>query len=128
MIAVDTNIVIRFLMDDDARQFEQAEALFRRQTIFIAKSVVLETEWVLRRGYREKPTRVADALAGLIGLPNVTCEDEAQIRQALTWHRAGMDFADALHLASSHRSTDFITFDQDMIQAGKLLDLPVSAP
>jgi predicted nucleic-acid-binding protein len=128
VIAVDTNIVIRFLMDDDARQSEQAVHVFRREMIFIAKSVVLEAEWVLRRGYREKPARVAEALAGLIGLPNITCEDEAEIRQALAWHQSGMDFADALHLAASRGSTDFITFDRDMIKVGKRLGLAVSTP
>jgi predicted nucleic-acid-binding protein len=128
VIAVDTNIVIRFLMDDDARQSEQAVDIFRREAIFIAKSVVLETEWVLRRGYAEKPAKVAGALADLIGLPNITCEDEAEIRQALAWHQSGMDFADALHLAASHASTKFITFDRDMVKVGRRLGLPVSIP
>jgi predicted nucleic-acid-binding protein len=128
VIAVDTNIVVRFLMDDDARQSEQAVGLFRRETIFIAKSVVLETEWVLRRGYREKPAKIADALQGLIALPNVTCEDEADVREALVWHESGMDFADALHLASSGAASRFATFDRDMIKASKPLRLPVSQP
>ncbi|HBK09487.1 MAG TPA: hypothetical protein DDZ81_27100 [Acetobacteraceae bacterium] len=128
MIAVDTNIVVRFLMDDDVRQSEQATHLFRRETIFLAKSVLLETEWMLRRGYRIEPAKIADALEALIGLPNVTCEDDSSVRQALMWHQAGMDFADALHLAASSRATQFITFDRDMIKTAKRLGLPVSEP
>jgi predicted nucleic-acid-binding protein len=128
VIAVDTNIVIRFLMDDDARQSKQAVDIFRRETVFIAKSVLLEAEWVLRRGYRERPAKVADALAGLVGLPNITCEDEVEIRQALAWHQSGIDFADALHLAASPQAAEFVTFDSDMVKVGKRLGLAVSTP
>ena len=128
MIAVDTNIVVRFLMGDDVRQSQRAVDLFRRETIFVAKSVVLEAEWVLRRGYRQKPAAVAGALEALIGLPNVVCEDEAGVRQALIWYQSGMDFADALHLAGSSRAKAFVTFDRDMIRAGKRLGLQVAPP
>lgn len=115
-------------MGDDARQFEKAVHLFHRETIFIAKSVLLETEWVLRRGYRQAPAKITDVLEALIGLPNVTCEDDADVRQALAWHQAGMDFADALHLAASSQATEFVTFDRDMIKAAKRLGLTVSTP
>jgi predicted nucleic-acid-binding protein len=128
VLAVDTNIVVRLLMGDDARQTELAALLFDRETILIAKSVILELEWVLRRGYRQTSSAIAHALENLIALPNVTCEDEGSVRQALTWHRAGMDFADALHLAASARATRFVTFDRDMIKIAKRLDLAVSAP
>lgn len=128
MIAVDTNIVVRLLKNDDARQFEQAVDLFRSQTVFIARTVLLETEWVLRRGYREDPATVAESLEALVALPNVTCEDEAAFRQALAWHRSGMDFADALHLTAGTSVTEFVTFDRDMIKVGKRLGLNVAAP
>lgn len=128
MIAVDTNIVVRFLVDDDARQSEQAAHFFRREAVFLATSVLLEAEWVLRRGYKIEAGKIADALEALIGLPNVVCEDDSGVRQALMWHQAGMDFADALHLAASSRATQFITLDRDMIKAAKRLGLPVSEP
>ncbi len=48
MTAVDTNIVVRLLTGDDARQAAQAAALFRSEDIWLSKSVILETEWVLR--------------------------------------------------------------------------------
>jgi predicted nucleic-acid-binding protein len=128
MLAVDTNVVIRIMMDDDPVQNGRALQIFDRETIFLAKSVVLETEWVLRSLYRLHPARFAGAVEAMISLENVRCEDETAVRQALAWHQAGMDFADALHLASSTRATQFVTFDQDMIKAAKRLDLPVSAP
>jgi predicted nucleic-acid-binding protein len=127
MLAVDTNIVVRFLKGDDVRQFRQVIDLFRREMVFVAKTVVLETEWVLRRAYREPPDKVAESLESLIGLPNVTCEDEAAIRQALAWHRSGMDFADAVHLTAAP-TMGFVTFDRDMIKVGKRLGLQITAP
>lgn len=51
MIAVDTNIVIRFLTRDDEQQYQQAYALFQHYQISIANTVFLETEWVLRYAY-----------------------------------------------------------------------------
>jgi predicted nucleic-acid-binding protein len=123
-----SNVVVRFLTGDDRRQSERTVQLFRQERVFITKSVLLETEWVLRRGYRQNPEKVIDALEALIDLPDVTCEDEAGVRQALAWQRAGMDFADALHLAASARAAGFVTFDRDMIKIAKGLRIAASIP
>ncbi len=128
MLAVDTNIVVRLLVADDERQTEQALRLFDGGAIYLSKSVIVETEWVLRRALKAPAATFVDSLAAILSLPNLTCEDEPAVQQALVWSRAGMDFADALHLASSSRAERFVTFDQDMIKAAKRLDLPVSAP
>lgn len=128
MLAVDTNVVVRLMMDDDPVQNGRSLQLFDQETIFLPKSVVLETEWVLRSLYRLHPARFAGALEALISLENVRCEGESEVRQALAWHQKGLDFADALHLASSTRATRFATFDQDMIKAAQRLDLRVSSP
>ena len=128
MIAVDTNVVVRFLVDDDVRQSEQAVYLFRRGTVFLATSVLLETEWILRQGYKMNSVKIGGEREALIGLPNVVCEGDSGVRQALMWHQAGMDFADALHLAASSRAAQFVAFDRDMIQGAKRPGLPVSAP
>ena len=101
--------------------------LFERETILVAKSVILETEWVLRRGYRHASPAIARALENLIGLPNVTCEDADCVRQALVWHRSGMDFVHALHLAARGRATRFATFGRAMINVSKRLGLAVSS-
>ena len=81
MIAVDTNIVVRLLMGDDAEQTRSAALLFDREAIFIAKSVILETEWVLRRGYRQTPPAIVHALENLITPPNVTSARSARSRR-----------------------------------------------
>lgn len=51
MIAVDTSVVVRLLTEDSAKQFSAARILFELETIWIAKTVLLETEWVLRSVY-----------------------------------------------------------------------------
>ena len=57
MIAVDTNVVVRLLIADDARQAAQASALFRNEEIWLCKTVILESVWVLRSLYRTRLRR-----------------------------------------------------------------------
>lgn len=130
MVSVDTNILVRFLTADHPDQFRRAEALLSHEDIFIAKTVVLETEWVLRSTYGYTPPEIEAGLRGLIALPRVTVEDADAVLQALDWFQAGLDFADALHLASAGQSSRFATFDRDLIRRAKsLADAPgVAAP
>lgn len=114
MHAVDTNVLVRLLTGDDAVQAKRATALFKKESIFIPKTVLLETEWVLRRLYRLDRTVVIGSLRKLGGLGNVELEQSLVVAQALQWCEDGMDFADALHLASSHNANKFATFDEQM--------------
>lgn len=113
MIAVDTNIVVRFITADDLHQWRRAHDLFEHDAIFIPKSVLLETEWVLRSGYGFAPRSILDALRGLLGLSNVAAEDSSAVGLALEWFGSGIDFADALHLASCGPATGLATFDRN---------------
>lgn len=114
MHAVDTNVLVRLLTNNDPEQTRRATALFKKETIFIPKTVLLETEWVLRRLYRLDGNVVVNAFRKLSGLANVEIEQPLVIIQALQWCEEGMDFADALHLASSQRANKFATFDEKM--------------
>jgi len=114
MHAVDTNVLVRLLTEDDADQTKRAVALFKKEAIFIPKTVLLETEWVLRRLYRLDRNVVVSAFRKLSGLGNVEIEQPLVLAQALQWCEDGMDFADALHLASSQNSRKFATFDEQM--------------
>jgi len=117
MHAVDTNVVVRLLTGDDALQTKRAAALFKKEKIFIPKTVLLETEWVLRRLYRLEHAVIVSSFRKLSGLGNVELEQPLLISQALQWCEDGMDFADALHLASSHSARKFATFDEKMKKA-----------
>jgi predicted nucleic-acid-binding protein len=128
VVAVDTNIIVRLLTADDPRQTARARRLFESETIFLAKTVLLETEWVLRRLYRLEREPINRVLEALLSLPKVRCEDEALLRQALAWNRDGLDFADALHLASSRTADRCATFDRAMIKAATATGLVVAEP
>ena len=97
MLAIDTNLIVRYLTADHPEQSRKAKALIDRQDVFVCTTVLLETEWVLRSAYRFTSGEVAKALGAFAGLPNLTLEDAALIATALDWMTRGMDFADALH-------------------------------
>lgn len=129
MLAVDTNIIVRYLTRDDAEQFAKASALIRDEDVYICTTVLLETEWVLRRAYRFSRERVIAALAAFAGLPRLTLEDPAAAANALEWARTGMDFAHALHLAKAQGCDAFVSFDQRLAAvANALTDLKVRPP
>lgn len=120
MHAVDTNVLVRLLTGDDGAQTKRAAALFKKEPILIPKTVLLETEWVLRRLYRLEREAVVRAFRKLSGLGNVDLEQPLVVAQALQWCEYGMDFADALHLASSHNASKFATFDAQMKKSAPL--------
>ena len=129
MIAVDTNILIRVLTKDDPVQAKRAAQLMENNDIFIAKTVILETEWVLRHAYAIDRNTIHQALQKILGLPNVHVEDSKSLFRTMPWYEAGLDFADALHLASSIRAETFATFDRLMIQkASKLTSVKLMTP
>jgi predicted nucleic-acid-binding protein len=124
MLAVDTNLVVRLLANDDAAQTRRAAALFTSEQIFISKTVLLESEWDLRFSYELPPKVILQALRNIVGLPNVVVAQQREIAEALDGFEQGLDFADALHLASSRRAGRFATFDKKLIKrAEKLTDI-----
>jgi predicted nucleic-acid-binding protein len=84
--------------------------------IFIPKTVLLETEWVLRHAYKIGRLNIIIGFQKLLGLPNVNIEDPDCIYQAISWYENKFDFVDALHLASSRRCISFATFDSSFIK------------
>ena len=127
--AIDTNVVVRFLTGDDPAQHKRASKLIDAGGIFIATSVLLEAEWVLRSAYGFPAARIVEALRGLAGLRGVTLEDAALAAQALDWAEQGLDFADALHLGRAQDCTAFVSFDRKLARAAaRLSDVKVTAP
>lgn len=119
MIAIDTNIVVRYLAGDHPEQSVRARAIVDGQPVFVPVTVVLETEWVLRSAYGYKPGDVARALRAFGGLPQVTIEDAATVAAALDLAEQGMDFADALHLGRASGQDVFLTFDRRFVKAAQ---------
>lgn len=117
MIAVDTNILARYYVDDPgdpeaARQRPAAERLMRESAaIFVPVTVVLELVWLLRAFYDFGVDDCVGVVEHLTGLPNVMVEDWPAVLEAARLHRAGLDFADALHLSRCSRCETLMTFD-----------------
>jgi len=137
MIAVDTNILARYYVDDptdpeSAHQRPVAARLMRASaSIFVPVTVVLELVWLLRAFYDFSVDNCAGVVEHLAGLPNVTVEDWPAVLEATRLHRAGLDFADALHLARCGRCETLFTFDDRKFarRANKLAKSPrVSIP
>jgi predicted nucleic-acid-binding protein len=119
MIAVDTNVVVRFLVADDPEQSAQARDLFAAEPIFIPDTVILETAWVLSYSYGLDNDIITAGLRRLFGLVNVHLRDMAEMALALEWYDGGLDFADALHLAQSAHCTRLLTFDRRFAARGE---------
>ena len=119
MIAVDTNILVRLLTGDDPRQASRAARVMERSDILIPKTVLLETEWVLRHAYDIDKSAVIKGFQALLGLPNVNVEDQQTVYQAIAWSESGLDFADALHLAASAQAIRFVTFDKAFVKSAR---------
>lgn len=117
MIALDTNILARFYVDDpadsgSARQRRVAHRLLTEfPQVFVPLTVILELEWVLRAFYGFAVEDFVRVVKHLLGLPNVSVEEWARIDDALAWHTQGLDFADALHLLASSHCTELMSFD-----------------
>jgi predicted nucleic-acid-binding protein len=119
MLAIDTNLIVRYLTGDHPRQSARARTLIDGQPVFAAITVMLEVEWVLRSTYGYRPPDVVRALRAFAGLPTVTVEDEPVVAAALDLAEKGMDFADVLHLRKSAHCSGFASFDSELVKAAK---------
>jgi len=129
MLAIDTNLIVRYLVADNPDQATRARNLIDHQDVFVSSTVILETEWVLRSVYGFSSAQCAQALTEFAGLPHVTLEDTAAVATALRWATQGMDFADGLHLAKAEGCDAFVSFDLAFIKAAENLSLiKVHAP
>jgi predicted nucleic-acid-binding protein len=108
MAALDTNLLVRWLVADDAGQVQVIERLLTEaaqggQRFWVPVTVLLEVEWVLRSRYGFDKTAITHALDALLSTTELDFQEESAVEQAL-WHfRAATttDFADALHVAMS---------------------------
>jgi predicted nucleic-acid-binding protein len=119
MIAVDTNVLVRLLTGDDPKQESAARSLFARESIWVAKTVLLETNWVLRSLYGFDESAIRDAFTKLLGLDNVETEDTSSVAAALALTAHGIEFADAMHLSSRPLEAEFVSFDKAFVQRAK---------
>jgi predicted nucleic-acid-binding protein len=130
MIALDTNVLARFFVDDpddpEAAHQRPAAMVALGERAFVPVTVLLEFEWVLRGFYKSPRAEILRAFRALSGLEHISIEDRTQVLTALDAYAAGLDFADALHVARSSRAASFRTFDRRLAKAAKRAGLGVT--
>jgi len=121
MPALDTNVLVRYVVHDDGDQFAAAKRLIGRcvdqgQSLFIPLTVTLELEWVLRATFGYVKEEVLKALSSLFSAAELTFESERALEVALQLYREGSaDFADCLHIALATQANEppLWTFDKN---------------
>lgn len=126
MIAIDTNILVRLVTNDDPTQAQRITGLLQDQAVFIPKTVLLELEWVLRFSYVLDRQIILSTLKRILSTENFTIENISAIEQAMQWYEQGLDLADAIHLASSQHADQFISFDKKLIKKARTIKIPMS--
>jgi predicted nucleic-acid-binding protein len=122
VIALDTNVIVRIVAADDPVQLDAARAVFEAGDLWVCKTVLLETEWVLRYSYELSRETIQETFRKLLGYPRLQVEDRNAVLRALTLYEQGFDFADALHLTSSGEADQFATFDGPLAKRAQGLE------
>lgn len=119
MIALDTNVLVRFLVQDDALQAQLATKVIDQLTDdaqgFVSREVLIELVWVLERAYRLGRAEIAVALDGLLSATELDIEGSVEVAPALELYRNnGFGFADLMIAAAARRvgAMELVTFDQ----------------
>lgn len=125
MIALDTNVAVRYLLRDHPKQAKIAHDLIQQFDCLLTRTVILKIVWVLGSKLAGNLSRdeVLERMRHLLALPRIFVETPEVISQTLQWYENGMDFADALHLATVAGSVDeFATFDKPLASKADSLD------
>ncbi|MET0230501.1 MAG: type II toxin-antitoxin system VapC family toxin [Rhodanobacteraceae bacterium] len=114
MISIDTNVLVRLLIVDDEKQCGAARALVESNRVLIARTVLLECEWVLRSRFKLDRKLIHRFFEGLCETSGIEIEAESATRRAVDAYGKGVDFADALHATASPHL--FRTFDAKLVR------------
>lgn len=123
MIALDTNVLVRFLVDDEPRQARTAREFLERltgeQPGFVCREVIVELVWVLERAYGFSRQRIAGVLDALMATEELRIESSDDVaRAALQYGRGGVGFSDLMIAAAAQRAgaQALYTFDRKAAQ------------
>ncbi len=119
-VALDTNLIVRLIVDDDAAQADQVQRLLDAADEVVISSITLcEVVWVLRRSYKMSAATVATALRSIADIQSVTIDRQA-FEAGLAMLKAGGDFADGCILFEAKRAKcdHLATLDQTFVALG----------
>jgi predicted nucleic-acid-binding protein len=126
VIGLDTNILVRLVLQDDAKQFEQAVAILVKEfahnrRTFVSLIALTELAWVLQSSAKIKKQKIADEIEAFLDAEEIIVEQSDLVRRALANYRSlKIDFADALIAAvnAKHDCTRTVSFDKAAIKSG----------
>ena len=118
LVGLDTNVLARYYVAEEGgdaatqRQRQQARKLIEAgRPLRVAKTVLLELQWVLRGYYSFNEAEVGRVFRHLLSMQHISIEDRETVERALSNHAVGLDFADALHHASYSDCSSMASFD-----------------
>lgn len=109
MLGIDTNVLVRLLVADDAAQTRKARQLIERcvsrnEAVLISIPVLVEAEWVLRSRYGLAKDEIIASFRAMLSATELTFEDEGAVEEAVyQWHEGAVGFADCLIAAHNRR-------------------------
>lgn len=119
-IVIDTNLLIRYLVNDDTRKAQIVDTLLKKAGkgdihIFMPSIVVAELVWVLESFYKMETAEIADLVDSILNTPGLTVSDESVVRSALRRYKTkGVDLVDAWIAAFAQEKgvSEIHTFDK----------------
>ncbi len=129
MIGLDTNVLVRYLAQDDLNQAARATRIIERELTedapgFVGLVVLVETTWVLQRRYRASAEEIRETVNDLLGSRSIVVENRAVVARALaSSEKSSCGFADAIIAASalSAGCRSIVSFDRGAVRAGMTL-------
>ena len=124
MIGIDTNILVRYLTQDDIEQAKIAEALLDKylakpKSIFINNIVLCELIWVLDRGYKYSKDQIVEVVRHILSTEEFTFENQKVLWLALEqFEKKRLDFSDALigQINKNYNCESTFTFDKAALE------------
>lgn len=135
MIGLDTNVLVRYLTRDDAKQFQEASALMlglekHQRSAYLSTVTLCETVWVLARAYKIDRAHIVATLDKILDTSIFNIDDKDAVREAVALYRAGKgDFADYLVGVRARNAgcTTMATFDEALHAHPDLFSAPAAA-
>lgn len=121
MIALDTNVLVRYLNNDHPKLSPRALTILESGDCYVSRVVLLETFQVLESVYALQRRAILHALRTLSQLKGVILEDADGTVRAIEWYESGLDFPDALVLSAAAGSQSLATFDKDFAKLSRRL-------
>ena len=126
---LDTNVILRYLLNDNAKLYEQAKPFMNaiktgQSHAYILEGVLVECVYVLLKVYQIPRQDIADALVGVLDYPGIVGADKARLRQSLTlFSKHNVDIVDALIYATAiERDLEIFSFDKDIARLKRIYE------